>query len=222
MNSHIPESWTEIIEPETKKEYFQKIKHFLEWEISAGKTIYPNPSNIFAAFEKTSLSNLKVVILWQDPYHGASQAHWLSFSVQDGIRVPPSLRNIYKELKMEYPEYEIPSSWNLEYWAEQWVLLLNSILTVEASKPASHSRIWWSTFTDTVIQKISESQRWIIFVLWGNFARSKKVLIDESKHCILESPHPSPFSAHTGFLGNGHFTKINEILRQEWKEEIWW
>jgi len=222
MNLHISDSWKKILEPEIKKSYFQEIKTFLKCELESGKIIYPETHNIFAAFEKTSLNNLKVVILGQDPYHGAWQAHWLSFSVQDGVIVPPSLKNIYKELQMEFSDFKIPKSGNLESWAEQWVLLLNSILTVEASKPASHSKIGWSQFTDTIIQKISESQQWIIFVLWWAFARSKKVLINESKHFILESPHPSPFSAHTGFLGNGHFKKINEILESHWKEKIQW
>lgn len=222
MNLSTSLSWNKIIEPEFSKTYFLKIQDFLDTEINVWKIVYPKSKNIFAAFEKTHLDILKVVILGQDPYHGAWQAHWLSFSVEKGMRVPPSLKNIYKELKNEFPEYIIPESGNLTSWAEQWVLLLNSILTVEASKPASHSKIGWSKFTDTIIQKISESQSWIIFVLWGNFAKSKKVLIDQNKHFILESPHPSPFSAHNWFLWNGHFKKINEILKEQGKEEIIW
>jgi uracil-DNA glycosylase len=216
------QSWKHIIEPEFEKTYFQEIKQFLESEMRAWKVIYPEQGNIFAAFETCSLVNLKIVILGQDPYHGAWQAHWLSFSVQEGIRVPPSLKNIYKELKIEYPQYIIPNSGNLEHWAEQWVLLLNSILTVEAWMPASHSKIGWSFFTDTIIQEISNSKVWVIFVLWGNYARSKKTLIDKNKHFILESPHPSPFSAHTWFLGNWHFIKMNQILISQGKDEIKW
>jgi uracil-DNA glycosylase len=137
------------------------------------------------------------------------------------VKIPPSLRNIYKQLRNEYPGYT-PNSGNLDHWANQWVLLLNSILTVEASKPASHAKIWWSEFTDAVIQKISGSQEGIIFVLWGAFAQSKKTLIDEDKHFILESAHPSPFSAHRWFLWNGHFKEMNKILRGQWKQEINW
>jgi len=222
MNQNIPESWKEIIGPELEKTYFWEIKNVLTREIAWWKIIYPHPQNIFAAFEKTKRQNLKVVILGQDPYHGAWQAHWLSFSVQDGIKIPPSLKNIYKEIKNEYPDFEIPNSWNLEHWSEQWVLLLNSVLTVEAWKPTSHAKIWWSVFTDSIIQKISQSTEWTIFILWGNFAKSKKVLIDSSKHYILESPHPSPFSAHSWFFGNGHFKKVNEILASQKKEKIKW
>jgi uracil-DNA glycosylase len=137
------------------------------------------------------------VILGQDPYHGPGQAHGLSFSVQDGVKLPPSLKNIHKELKLEYPDFEIPASGNLTHWAEQGVLLLNSILTVEASKPASHSKIGWEKFTDSIISHLSDKREGIIFLLWGNFARSKKTLIDPSRHHILEAPHPSPFSAHS-------------------------
>jgi uracil-DNA glycosylase len=207
---------------EFEKDYFKNIQSFLKWEKEAGKIIYPEEQNIFAAFNTTPLNKLKVVILGQDPYHGAWQAHWLSFSVQEGVKVPPSLRNIYKELKMEYPDYNIPSSWNLEHWANQWVLLINSILTVEASKPASHSTCGWGDFTDAILQKLSDSQEWIIFILWGNFSIWKKVLINENKHFILESSHPSPFSAHRGFLWNGHFKEINRILEQEWRSKIKW
>lgn len=222
MNIKLESSWKKLLSEEFKKPYFSEIQSFLKTEIEAGKVLYPQQKNIFTAFNATPVDTLKVVILGQDPYHGEWQAHGLSFSVKDGVRVPPSLRNIYKELKFEYPDFEIPESGNLLHWARQWVLMINSILTVEASKPASHSKIGWANFTDSVIKKISDSQNWIIFVLWGNFSIWKKVLIDTDKHFILESSHPSPFSAHRGFLGNGHFKKINEILRKEWKEEIKW
>lgn len=222
MNIQPEISWNELLNEEFEKPYFWEIKSFLKTEIDSGKIIYPHWSNIFAAFDKAPLDRLKVVILGQDPYHGEGQAHWLSFSVQVGVKVPPSLKNIYKEIKNEYPDFKIPESGNLEHWADQWILMLNSILTVEASKPASHSKIGWALFTDNVIKKISDSQQGIIFVLWGNFSRWKKVLIDTDKHFVLESPHPSPFSAYNWFFGNGHFKEINKILKQEKKEQIKW
>lgn len=224
----IEPSWKELLREEFKKPYFSKIWSFLKAEIEAGKIIYPKQDDIFRALNTTPASNVKVVILWQDPYHGAWQAHGLSFSVQEWVKIPPSLRNIYKELEAEWfygtgaLGVPVPSSWDLTHWAEQWVLMLNSILTVEASRPASHSKIGWEDFTDSVIQKISDSQDGIIFLLWGNFARWKKALIDQEKHFILESPHPSPFSAHSGFFGNGYFKKVNEILKERGKEEIKW
>lgn len=184
--------------------------------------LYPHPKNIFAALSSCPVEEVKVVILGQDPYHGLGQAHGLSFSVQDWVKLPPSLQNIYKELKLEYPEFEIPNSGNLTHWAEQGVLLLNSILTVEAGKPASHSKIGWETFTDSIISKLSQEREGLIFLLWGNFARSKKVLIDTQKHFVLEAPHPSPFSAHSGFFGCGHFKKVNEILKERAEKEIIW
>lgn len=221
MLSKISPDWKELLHEELQEEYFQDIEKFLNSEIAAGKIIYPQQENIFAAFNKTPLSRLKVVILGQDPYHGEWQAHGLSFSVQEWIKIPPSLRNIYKELDNEYPGYTADSG-SLLHWAEQWVLLLNSILTVEQKTPASHAKIWWETFTDNVLQKISDSQEWIIFVLWWAYAQKKKILIDCDKHFILESAHPSPFSAHRWFLGNNHFKEINEILSKQWKEEIKW
>lgn len=222
MTLKLETSWKKLLSGEFEKPYFWEIKSFLKSEIEAGKTIYPHPKNIFAAFDHTPVDNLKVVILGQDPYHGEWQAHGLSFSVQKWVKTPPSLKNMYKEIKNEYPDFEIPEHGNLEHWAEQGVLLLNSILTVEKSKPASHAKCWWTDFTDVVLQKISDSQNGIIFVLWGNFSRWKKTLIDENKHFILESPHPSPFSAHSWFFGNGHFKEINRILKESGKEEIEW
>jgi len=221
MLRNIESSWKQLLSEEFEKEYFKNIERFLDAEIAVGKTIYPEKDNIFAAFAATPVENIKVVILGQDPYHGTEQAHGLSFSVQEWVKMPPSLRNIFKELDNEYSCYTVDSE-NLTHWAKQWVLLLNSILTVEASKPGSHAKCGWVDFTDVVLHKLSESQEWIIFVLWGNFARWKKVLIDTGKHFILESPHPSPFSAHNGFFWNGHFRKINEILKEQRKEEIRW
>jgi len=222
MVVQIESSWKNLLSEEFEKEYFKNIQSFLKSEIENGKTIYPHPKNIFAAFEATPVDAVKVVILGQDPYHGAGQAHGLSFSVQNGVKVPPSLKNMYKEIHSEYPDFTIPESGNLTHWTKQGVLLLNSILTVEASKPASHAKSWWAEFTDSVLQKLSESREWIIFVLWGNFARWKKELINSDKHFILESPHPSPFSAHNGFFWNGHFKEINSILKKQWKKEILW
>ncbi len=222
MNIQLETSWKKALSESFEKTYFQDIKSFLTTEISSGKIIYPHPKNIFAALNETPFSQVRVVILWQDPYHWTGQAHGLSFSVQDGVKIPPSLQNIYKELKLEYPDYTIPSFGNLTAWTEQGVLLLNSILTVEAGKPASHSKIGWEIFTDTIISKISQEREGIIFLLWGNFARSKKVFIDTTKHFILEAPHPSPFSAHSGFFGCGHFKKVNEILRERGEVEIRW
>ncbi len=221
MLPQIHPSWETILKDELSKDYIKDISLFLDSEALKWKTVYPEQKSIFAAFSSTPLNSLKVVILGQDPYHWPGQAHGLSFSVQEGIKIPPSLRNIYKELENEYPGYT-PDSGSLIHWAEQGVLLLNSILTVEAKKPASHAKIWWETFTDNVLQKISDSQQWIIFVLWWAYAQKKKVLIDCDKHFILESPHPSPFSAHRWFLWNGHFKRINYILNDQWKEEIKW
>ena len=178
-----------------------ELKDFLVQEKKADKIIYPPSSLIFNALNTTPLANVKVVILGQDPYHGPNQAHGLSFSVNPECSLPPSLRNIFKEMcdDLDCPQ---PRNGSLVHWAKQGVLLLNSILTVEAGKPASHSKIGWEIFTDSIISYLSEKLEGVIFLLWGNFALSKKVLIDTNKHFILESPHPSPFSAHTGFLGN--------------------
>ena len=222
MTVQIESSWKELLSEEFEKSYFWEIKAFLKAEIESWKTIFPEPKNIFNAFNHCPVEKLKVVILGQDPYHGEWQAHGLSFSVQDWVKHPPSLRNIFQELQNEYPSFQVPESGNLEKWADQWVLLINSILTVEKSQPASHAKIWWGEFTDSVIQKISDERDDIIFVLWGNFAKSKKVLIDERKHHVLESAHPSPFSAHQGFYGNNHFIKINQILREHGDTEIVW
>lgn len=214
-------SWSKYLWEELKKPYMKDIKAFLEKEIKAGKIIYPNLKNIFNALNTTSFDDVNVVIIGQDPYHGHNQAHGLSFSVQDWIKFPPSLRNIFKEVNSDIWS-EIPESWNLTKWAREWVLLLNAILTVEAANPASHSKIWWQNFTDEVIKVISKEKNGVIFLLWWSFAQNKKKLIDSSKHYILEAPHPSPFSAHRWFFGCKHFSKTNEILKVEWKKEINW
>lgn len=217
----IDKSWNGILNPEFEKEYYLGIKKNIADDINSWITIYPPLDKVLNSFEKTPLSELKVVILWQDPYHWVGQAHWLSFSVADGIAFPPSLRNIFKELKDDL-WYEIPKSGNLEKWTTQWVLLLNSVLTVRASNPASHSKIWWETFTDNVIKWISDNKENIIFILWWNFARNKKSLINIKKHYIIEWVHPSPFSAYNWFFGSKPFSKCNEVLKKIGKKEINW
>ena len=223
MNSkpQIDKSWDNILNAEFEKTYYSEIKKTVTTDINSGITVYPPLDKILNAFEKTPLNELKVVILWQDPYHWAGQAHWLSFSVADSITFPPSLRNIFKELREDIG-CEIPKSGNLEKWSSEWVLLLNAILTVRASSPASHSKIWWGIFTDNIIKWISDNKEWVIFILWWNFAKNKKTLIDISKHYIIEWVHPSPFSAYNGFFGSKPFSKCNEILRKIGKKEINW
>jgi uracil-DNA glycosylase len=199
----------------------KKIKSFLTEQIKSWKTIYPESKNIFNALNLTNFEDLKVVIIGQDPYHWEGQAHWLSFSVQEGITLPPSLKNIYKEIEDDI-WVKKDNNGNLESWALDWVLLLNSILTVEKAKPASHSKIWWEIFTDKIIETISENKTWIIFLLWWSFAREKKNLVDTNKHHILECPHPSPFSVHRWFFWSKHFSKTNKILEKEGKNKINW
>ena len=220
-NTNIHQSWLQILESEFEKPYYIEIKETIVKDINAWETIYPPLEKVLFAFEKTSFSDLKVVILWQDPYHWEWQAHGLSFSVQDWVKLPPSLKNIYKELNDDL-WIEIPKNWNLEKWTSNWVLLLNAILTVIAWKPASHSKIGWETFTDNIISEISKNTSWVVFILWGNFARSKKSLIDLDKHFVIESAHPSPFSAYNWFFGSKPFSKTNEILKKIWKKEINW
>ncbi len=217
----LDDSWLVHLEWEFEKPYFFEIKDFLKSEINAWKTLYPHTKNIFNALNLTKFDKVKVVILGQDPYHWVWQAHGLSFSVPDWVRKPPSLQNIFKEIKSDL-SIEIPESWNLERWAKNWVLLLNSILTVEKSKAASHSKIWWQNFTDEIIKIISKEKENVVFLLWGNFARQKSSLIDKQKHYILESPHPSPFSVHSGFFGCKHFSKANEFLKDKGYKWIEW
>ena len=215
-------NWKNLLTAEKQKPYFQQILSFLEAERLQDKTIFPAKEYIFNAFDLTEFENLKVVILGQDPYHNHDQAHGLAFSVQKGVAVPPSLRNMYKELEASVENFEVPTHGNLEDWVSQGVFLLNTTLTVEAHNANSHKDIGWETFTDTVIQKISENKDRLVFMLWGSHARKKKSLIDTDKHLILESSHPSPLSAYRGFLGCNHFVLANEYLKNANKEIIDW
>jgi uracil-DNA glycosylase len=221
MDVKMEASWKQVLKQEFTKTYFQQIATFLKTEKMAGKTIYPPGNLIFHAFEKTPFDQVKVVILGQDPYHGAGQAHGLSFSVQKGITAPPSLGNIYKELLSDTGT-PIPNHGNLERWAGQGVLLLNAVLTVRANEPASHSKIGWMEFTDMVIRKLSDQRSNLVFLLWGKFAQEKQSLVDETKHCVLKAAHPSPFSADKGFFGCKHFSKTNEYLMKHGIEAIDW
>jgi uracil-DNA glycosylase len=221
MDVKIEAGWKSILKEEFDKPYFIDLVNFVKNELRSGKQVYPPGQLIFNAFEKTPFDKLKVVILGQDPYHGDGQAHGLSFSVPAGIPQPPSLVNIFKEIRDDLG-IEPPRHGNLESWAEQGVFLLNAILTVRRSEAASHSKAGWAYFTDAVIRNISEHKSGVVFLLWGNFARQKKLLIDTKKHFILESAHPSPLSAFSGFFGCKHFSKTNEILRQQGTPEINW
>ena len=221
MKVKIEASWKEVLKGEFNKPYFQQIPEHLKTEKSQGKIIYPAGSLIFNAFNTTPFDKVKVVILGQDPYHGPGQAHGLCFSVQNGVPPPPSLMNIFKELQDDIG-ISIPQNGNLTHWAEQGVFLLNASLTVRAGEPMSHSKIGWAEFTDTVIKKISELKKNVVFLLWGKFAQEKRVLIDEKKHCILRSVHPSPLSAHAGFFGCKHFSKTNAWLMSKGIDPVDW
>ena len=212
--------WKEVLKEEFKKEYFFKLKEFLEKEYS-NKTVFPKRENIFRAFKLTEYDKVKVVILGQDPYHDVNQANGLAFSVNEGVKLPPSLVNIYKEITNEYGGV-IPKNGDLESWAKQGVLLLNTVLTVRAHMPNSHKNKGWETFTDEVIRKLNDKSKPIVFLLWGNNAKSKKSLIDTNKHYVLESVHPSPLSSHRGFFCCNHFIKVNEILNYLNEGEIKW
>lgn len=213
--------WKTLLAPEKEKDYFKKILSFLKTERTHGKIIYPAQENIFNAIKTTTFSDIKVVIIGQDPYHNPKQAHGLSFSVPIGIAPPPSLINIFKELKNDCG-IEIPKHGCLEKWANQGILLLNSVLTVEENKPQSHANIGWQQFTDTIIQKLNHHPEKIVYLLWGSHAQKKAELIDVQKHSILMAPHPSPLSAHRGFLGCKHFSKTNEILKKAGRIPIDW
>ncbi len=213
--------WKQKLKKEFMSPYFQEIKQFLNSEKQKGSIVYPPGKWIFNAYNLTPFDKVKVVILGQDPYHGPGQAHGLCFSVQKGIKVPPSLVNIFKELKSDL-DIEMPQHGFLESWAEQGVFLLNAILTVEKDKPASHQHIGWQNFTDATIQQLNAECNNLVFLLWGNYAQQKATMIDPEKHLILKTTHPSPFSAHNGFLGSKHFSKTNDFLRLHGLDPIDW
>ena len=216
----INESWKGRLQAEFEKPYFIDLIDFVRNEYKS-QTVYPPGKEIFRAFDFCPFEGIKVVIIGQDPYHGPGQANGLCFSVRDGVRMPPSLANIFKEVKRDLGK-EIPSSGNLERWASQGVLLLNATLTVRASSPGSHQNKGWEAFTDEVIRKVSDEKSGIVFLLWGAYAQKKGEIINRTKHCVLMSAHPSPFSADRGFFGNKHFSKANEYLKSKGLEEIDW
>jgi uracil-DNA glycosylase len=220
MNVKIDSSWAEVLKEEFDKEYFCNITAYLKKEIASGIVVYPRGPNILKAFDYTPFDKVKIVILGQDPYHGEGQAHGLSFSVPDGVAHPPSLQNIFKELRDDVGA-TLPDSGNLEKWAQRGVFLLNSVLTVRAGLAASHSKIGWSIFTDAVIKEISDRKEGVVFMLWGNFAKSKSVLINSEKHLILEAAHPSPL-ARGAFFGCKHFSKANYYLKSKGEKIIDW
>lgn len=215
------ESWKKILRHEFGKPYFMEAVTFLKTEKALGKIIYPPGQLIFNAFDTTPFDQVKVVLLGQDPYHGKGQAHGLSFSVQQGIKPPPSLVNIFKELNTDIG-LPLPIHGNLTSWAQQGVLLLNSCLTVREGEPLSHSKIGWVPFTDHVISTISAEKKNTVFLLWGKFAQEKQALIDETKHLVLKAAHPSPFSANNGFFGCRHFSKTNDYLMQNGLDPVDW
>jgi uracil-DNA glycosylase len=219
MNIQLPPTWHESLATELAKPYFQQLTAFLEQEWRT-QNVYPPQALIFNAFEKCRLDQVKVVLLGQDPYHGEGQANGLSFSVNEGVKLPPSLKNIFKEIQTDLGK-EIPTSGNLERWAEQGVLLLNAILTVRAGQPASHRHQGWEQFTDAVIRLIAETKANVVFLLWGNYAQQKGQMLDDTKHCVLKAGHPSPLSAKQ-FFGNRHFSQTNHYLQQVGKTPIAW
>ncbi|WP_310393551.1 uracil-DNA glycosylase [Hymenobacter sp.] len=217
----IAESWRPVLADEFEKPYFQRLIAFVKGEYATA-TVYPAGAHIFRAFEATPFGQVKVVILGQDPYHGRNQAHGLSFSVQEGQAAPPSLRNIFKELQDDIPGTAPAANGNLDRWARQGVLLLNATLTVRASEPASHQKKGWEEFTDAVIRKVSEGEEHVVFILWGAYAGKKSELIDEQKHLVLKSVHPSPFAADKGFFGSKPFSKANAWLASKGLEPVEW
>ncbi|SMC43007.1 uracil-DNA glycosylase [Moheibacter sediminis] len=220
MDVKIESSWKEALKDEFEKPYFKRLVEFVKSEYQT-QTVYPPGKRIFSAFDFTPFDEVKVAIIGQDPYHGANQANGLSFSVTDGVRHPPSLQNIFKELNSDLG-IPIPQSGNLERWAKQGVLMLNATLTVRASQAGSHQNKGWEFFTDAVIQKLSDEKEKLVFILWGAYAQKKGNIIDESKHFIIKSAHPSPFSAYNGFLGSKPFSKTNEYLLQNNSGKINW
>jgi uracil-DNA glycosylase len=221
MEVKIEASWKEVLSNVFKSSYFLQTAAHIKTELATGAKIFPAGNNIFNAFNQTTFENVKVVLLGQDPYHGIGQAMGLSFSVPKGVKPPPSLVNIFKELKSDIG-LPIPTNGDLTPWAKQGVLLLNAVLTVREDEPASHAKIGWMHFTDAVIKKISDEKKGIVFLLWGKFAEQKQILIDETKHFVLKAAHPSPFSADKGFFGCKHFSKTNELLAKQGLQVIDW
>ncbi|HEY1025446.1 MAG TPA: uracil-DNA glycosylase [Sphingobacteriaceae bacterium] len=222
MALEIEESWKAVLADEFEREYMQSLRDFLCKEKKNGYRIYPPDNLVFNAFNHTPFDQVKVVIIGQDPYIGKGQAHGLSFSVQKGIALPPSLKNIFKELQSDIDEFKMPSHGELTKWADQGVFLLNAILTVREKDSGSHQKKGWETFTDKAIEELSNRRRGIIFLLWGKFAQSKAALIDETKHYILKAAHPSPYSARNGFFGCKHFSKVNAILQKSRQSPVDW
>ena len=215
-------TWHDVIGLEKEQEYFQQTLKFVEAERAAGKVVFPPTKDVFNAFRFTEFDDVKVVILGQDPYHGPNQAHGLCFSVLPGVKTPPSLVNMYKELAQDIDGFQIPNHGYLKSWADQGVLLLNTVLTVEQGKAHSHAKTGWETFTDRVIDALNQHRQGVIFLLWGSHAQKKGQMIDRSKHHVLMAPHPSPLSAHRGFLGCRHFSQTNQILKQLGQMPIDW
>lgn len=220
MEVSIEPSWKEVLREEFDKEYFKNLAAEVREAYLEGQ-VFPPPKKVFNAFSLCPFDEVKVVIIGQDPYHGWGQAHGLCFSVQDGVPIPPSLQNIYKEIKSDLGK-DMPQSGNLERWAKQGVLLLNATLTVRAGMAGSHQGWGWEIFTNAAIQKVSAEKEGVVFLLWGRYAQEKTALIDGSKHLILKAPHPSPLSAHNGWFGSRHFSQTNEYLKSKGKKEIDW
>ena len=214
MSAALEPGWLAVLKEEFEKDYMKSLKSFLQEEKQNGTLVYPKGADIFNALNTTPFDKVKVVILGQDPYHGKGQAHGLSFSVQRGVAVPPSLKNIYKELESDIENFKAPNHGNLTHWAEQGVLLLNATLTVRASEAGSHQNRGWEIFTDEIIRALSEKREHLVFLLWGKYAQAKAALIDQRKHYVLTAAHPSPFSAYNGFFGSKHFSKANQLLVQ--------
>lgn len=222
MIIQLEQSWKEVFDSEFEKDYMKRLQSYLQNEQKERRTILPPNQFIFNAFNYTPFNTVKVVILGQDPYHGQGQAHGLSFSVQKGVNIPPSLKNIFKELVNDIPGFRTPLHGDLTQWANQGVLLLNATLTVEAQKPGSHQKKGWEIFTDKAIAELSARRTGIVFLLWGKFAQKKEVLIDKTKHHILTAAHPSPYSAANGFFLSCHFSKANQILQENNLKPINW
>lgn len=220
MSVRIEESWSNVLNKEFEKPYFQELINFVKQEY-ASQTIYPKGKDIFRAFDECPFNEVKVVILGQDPYHGPGQANGLCFSVHEGITFPPSLVNIFKEIKNDLGK-DIPPNGSLERWAKQGVLLLNATLTVRAHQAGSHQNKGWETFTDAVVQALASQKKNLVYMLWGSYAQKKAAIVNPKENLVLKSPHPSPLSAHRGFFGNGHFSKANQYLVEKGMGEINW